>query len=201
MRKFANHIWTPRFVWTFLAFPCKTRARGRKFIRTGGFRCGSRTFAWTSHVSDWIVGRGTDTNRKSLVIWNRGARIARISPKSLSREAQITLSNRTICDLNLCSNRRWNRNADFLYDKSEQWAFLRRFTLSQIASDLRFAIRIANRNRSQIARFGALSPDVWALMSQRISCPKTLSLGCFCRPDPHISDQPRQLYLLGGALE
>ena len=31
------------------------------------------------------------------------------------------------------------------------------FTLSQIASDLRFAIRITNRNRSQIARFGALS--------------------------------------------
>ena len=30
--------------------------------------------------------------------------------------------------------------------------------LSQIASDLRFAIRITNRNRSQIARFGALSP-------------------------------------------
>ena len=34
--------------------------------------------------------------------------------------------------------------------------FLRRFTLYQIASDLRFAIRITNRNRSQIARFGAL---------------------------------------------
>ena len=38
-------------------------------------------------------------------------------------------------------------------------AFLRRFSLSQIASDLRFAIRITNRNRSQIARFGALSPE------------------------------------------
>ena len=34
---------------------------------------------------------------------------------------------------------------------------MRRFTLSQIASDLRFAIRITNRNRSQIAQFGALS--------------------------------------------
>ena len=28
--------------------------------------------------------------------------------------------------------------------------------MSQIASDLRFAIRITNRNRNQIARFGAL---------------------------------------------
>ena len=37
-------------------------------------------------------------------------------------------------------------------------SFLRRLTLSQIASDLRFAIRITNRSRSQIARFGALSP-------------------------------------------
>ena len=49
--------------------------------------------------------------------------------------------------------------------------FLIRFTLSQIASDLRFAIRITNRNRSQIARFGALShplnkmPKVLVLMS------------------------------------
>ena len=50
----------PRFVWTFPASPFKTRARGRKFIQTGGFRCGSRTFARTSQVSDWIVGRGTD---------------------------------------------------------------------------------------------------------------------------------------------
>ena len=65
-RKFANHIWTPRFVWTFLAFPFKTRARGRKFMRTGGFRCGPRTFAWTCHVSDWIVGRGTESLEKSL---------------------------------------------------------------------------------------------------------------------------------------
>ena len=32
--------------------------------------------------------------------------------------------------------------------------------LSQIASDLRFAIRITNRNRSQIARFGALRPHL-----------------------------------------
>ena len=38
------------------------------------------------------------TNRKSLVIWNRGAQIARISPESLSRAAQIALSNRTIGD-------------------------------------------------------------------------------------------------------
>ena len=44
----------------FHGFPCKTRAGGRKFIRNGEFRCGSRTFARTSHVSDWIAGRGTD---------------------------------------------------------------------------------------------------------------------------------------------
>ena len=46
--------------------PFKTRARGRKFIRTGGFRCGSRTFARTSHVSDWIIGRGTEKRRISV---------------------------------------------------------------------------------------------------------------------------------------
>ena len=40
-------------------------------------------------------------------------------------------------------------------------SFSRRAVLIQIASDLRFAIRITNRNRSQIARFGALTliPD------------------------------------------
>ena len=50
----------------------------------------------------------------------------------------------------------------------KQWAFLRRFTLSQIASDLRFAIRITNRNRSQIARFGALrtGPSLTHLLQQ-----------------------------------
>ena len=31
-----------------------------KFIRFGGFRCGLRTFAQTSRVSDWIAGRGAD---------------------------------------------------------------------------------------------------------------------------------------------
>ena len=29
-------------------------------LRTGEFRRGTRTFAWTSRVSDWIVGRGTE---------------------------------------------------------------------------------------------------------------------------------------------
>ena len=59
-RKFANHIWTPRFVWIFCLSPLFYREKPGKFIRTGGFRCGSRTFAWTSHVSDWIVGRGAE---------------------------------------------------------------------------------------------------------------------------------------------
>ena len=52
---------------------------------------------------DWVL---QITNRKSLVIWNRGAQIARISPKSLPRTAQFALSNRAICALNLCSHRR-----------------------------------------------------------------------------------------------
>ena len=34
-RKVANHIWTVRFVWTFVACPFKTRGTGRKFIWTG----------------------------------------------------------------------------------------------------------------------------------------------------------------------
>ena len=29
------------------------------FMRTRWFRCGPRTFAWASHISDWIVGKGT----------------------------------------------------------------------------------------------------------------------------------------------
>ena len=41
--------------------------------------------------------------------------------------------------------------------------------LPQIASDLRFAIRITNRNRNQIARFGALSHKVFSLCA--FSCP------------------------------
>ena len=59
-RKFANHIWTPRFVWTFCLSPLALKGKARKVHTNRGFRCGSRTFAWTSHVSDWIVGRGTD---------------------------------------------------------------------------------------------------------------------------------------------
>ena len=78
--------------------------------------------------------------------------LARVSPESLSRTAPIALSHRAIC---VCSNRCWNRNDEMLYNKSEHWAFLRRFALSQIASDLRFAMRTTNRNRSKIARFGA----------------------------------------------
>ena len=63
------------------------------------------------------------TNRKTLVIWNRGTQIAGISPKSQSRAAQIAISNRAICDLNVWSNRRQNRNANFLYNRSVLWAF------------------------------------------------------------------------------
>ena len=46
-------------------------------------------------------------------------------------------------------------DADFLFIESQQRALLRWVTLSQIASDLRVAIRITSRNRSQIARFGS----------------------------------------------
>ena len=154
------------------------------------------------------------------MIWNRGAQIARIFAKSQSREAQIALSNRAICDLNLCSKFKspLKSQCQSLIQKSEQWAFLRRFpvlpflvffeflvffpceeflvflsvfpffsrdfggsvgmknhcffwwfslpfskksrkgrtgfTLCQIASDLRFAIRITNRNRNQIRERG-----------------------------------------------
>ena len=51
--------------------------------------------------SEQIPGKGTflsASNHKSLVISNRGAQIARISPKSLSWEVQTALSNRAVCD-------------------------------------------------------------------------------------------------------
>ena len=63
-RKFREPHPNPPVRMNFPGFSLKTRLRERKFIRTGGFRCGSRTFARTSHISDWIVGRGTDSNPK-----------------------------------------------------------------------------------------------------------------------------------------
>ena len=50
--------------------------------------------------------------------------------------------------------------ADFLLNKSVNWTFRRRDALSQIASDLRFAMLITNRNRNPITRLGAFSPWV-----------------------------------------
>ena len=38
-----------------------------RIIRTWGFRCGSRMSVWTSHVSDWLMGRGTDAIQIKLV--------------------------------------------------------------------------------------------------------------------------------------
>ena len=40
--------------------PCFKAKSQESSYEPGGFRCGSRTCAWTSHVSDWIAGRGTD---------------------------------------------------------------------------------------------------------------------------------------------
>ena len=54
-RKFMNHIWTPGSYELAWLYHLK-QGRERKFIWAGGFRCGSRTFMWTCHVSDWIVG-------------------------------------------------------------------------------------------------------------------------------------------------
>ena len=95
------------------------------------------------------------------MIWNRGAQIARTCPKSLSRAAHIALSNRAFliflfCDLNLCFTSPLESQCQFLIQQVRTMNFRRRFTLSQIASDLRFEIRITNHNRSKIARFGAL---------------------------------------------
>ena len=59
-------------------------------------------------------------------------------------------------------NRRSNGSVVFLYKESDERAFLRGFTGFQIACDLRFAIRITNRNRNEIARSGALSANLKA---------------------------------------
>ena len=56
------------------ALPFKTRVRGQKFIWTRLFGRGSRTCLWTSHVSDWIAGRGTDLNRKKHPVHKFSAR-------------------------------------------------------------------------------------------------------------------------------
>ena len=52
--KIANHTWTNRFGWTFAALPFTTRARGRKFIRTGGFRCVNNT---KGYQNQWVSNR------------------------------------------------------------------------------------------------------------------------------------------------
>ena len=101
----------------------------------------------------------------SVVILNRRAQIARTSPKSLLDDTQIADLNCTICDSNLCSDCHSNHNAHFLHNKSEHSAFLRWFTLSQIATDLEFAIRITNCNRNQIVQFGDRERE-----RERIAC-------------------------------
>ena len=105
-----------------------------------------------ARIGGWLISA---PNHKSQIASDLKSR--RPNRKNFPPIAASGSSNRAICDSNLCSSRRWNRNAECLYNKSEHWAFLRRFTMSQIAGDLRFAIRITNRNRNQIAGFGALS--------------------------------------------
>ena len=73
-----------------------------------------------------------NTNRKSLVISNRGVQIARISPKSLSKMLQIAV-----------------QIARFVIWSLFQIASKSLRRALQIASDLRFAIRISNRNRTK----------------------------------------------------
>ena len=71
-----------------------------KFIRTGGFRCGSRTFAWTSHVSDWIVGRGTDKCRFSVEL-NKSGKYSRWGAASNNKSEKPWAC---ICTLPPCEN-------------------------------------------------------------------------------------------------
>ena len=47
----------------------------------------------------------------------------------------------------------------------------------QIASDLRFAIRITNGNRSQIARFGALREVRFGLFGEGGKCQSSIFVG------------------------
>ena len=73
------------------------------------------------------------TNRKSLVISNRGVQIARIiSPKLLSKTLPIAVQIARFVIRSLCQTAA----------ESQRRAL-------QIASDLRFAIQIANRNRTK----------------------------------------------------
>ena len=77
-------------------------------------------------------GKLSAPNHKSLVISNRGAQIARTSPKSLSKTLQIAIQIARFVILSLYQ----------IAAESQRRAL-------QIASDLRFAIRIANRNRTK----------------------------------------------------
>ena len=82
----------PRFVRTFLTCPFKSRVRGGKFARTRGFRCGSRTFVWTSHVADWIAGGGTETLEKRV----KNTQIIEETPESeKTKEMKKTKKRRT----------------------------------------------------------------------------------------------------------
>ena len=72
----------------------------------------------------------------------------------------------------------------FSCTSSQNNELLRRFTEFQIARDLRFAIRITNRNRSQIARFGALrrvSDILWLSSAPLPQNPVSMHLAYPCR--------------------
>ena len=76
------------------------------------------------------------------------------SHKSLSWAAHMADPHRAICDWNLLKS---------LSESQRQFPVQqvsRRAALSQIPSDLRFAMLITNRNRSPITRLGTLSPEV-----------------------------------------
>ena len=92
-------------------------------------------------------------NRKRFEIAERKSQ--EFPPKSCFGRLKIADPNRAICDLNLCSNRLWSRNTYLLHNKVNTLSCSEMVhTVSN--RDLRFAIRITNRNR--IARFRALSP-------------------------------------------
>ena len=93
-------------------FSCLSHVKSRKFIRTGGFRCGSWTFVWTSHVSDLIAGVGTETMQDQEI---PSALLATCSDFQIF-EAIFTQSSSSLGKLN---HDKWRKLACRL-----QWIFL-----------------------------------------------------------------------------
>ena len=122
----------PRFVWTFVAFPFRARVKGRKVHTNWGLvRCGSQTFAWTSHVSGWIVWRRTDFDWIALQKIRLVSLKSGVAPANQTKERAKTKSswispifvNSGVCPWENKNDSRWTFVPECPREKFVNWPF------------------------------------------------------------------------------